>query len=727
MKIMRYSSFLVINYLVTGFKNIFFEIVLVSALLAAYPDSAYCQRKIVSLNGNWNITETNTAEQLPKTFDHSVPVPSLIDMAWPKFKEIKKGADSSRYFWYRKTFTIDGAIPQTVILQIKKATYSKQLFINGNEVYIHQTAFSSYESNIRQFLKTGKQENELLLRLGTFDNFPDTMINGNDFEKKKFLPGIFDDVNLILSNGPYIENIQVVPDINNKKIKVVAAVNTFGKKGKQIINYQVKEVLSKKIIYSGSVTAKLDGGIDTIVFEARLKNCKLWSPENPFLYELKTTAGKDDQITRFGMRSFRFDKISKTAILNNQTYYLRGTNVPVYRFFEDSLRKNLPWDKQWVRLLFTRFKEMHWNIVRFHIGPAPQFWYDIADELGMLIQDEYAIWGGKGGIKKQISADHIALEYAEWMKERWNHPSIVIWDAQNETVAKQTAIAINKVRHLDLSNRPWDNGYSAPASEDDPIEAHPYLFYPYHLKDAKEPEEGLLKHVMGKMRIPSNDPNEQDPSPEGKRYNNAVILNEYAWLWVNRDGSPTTLSENVYNNFFKDVATNEQRIEKCCRLTAALTEYWRAHRTSAAVMYFAGLSYSRPFFPRGETSDLLQNVDQLIYWPAFTKYVKSAFSPIGLMVDTWEKKYQQGTPIVVPVYLINDLNKTWNGVIELDILTNDTVVSHQIINNSTAPFKVVIENFKVLIPAIPGNYTLIARINYNGERVESVRDIPVTK
>jgi hypothetical protein len=301
----------------------------------------------------------------------------------------------------------------------------------------------------------------------------------------------------------------------------------------------------------------------------------------------------------------------------------------------------------------------------------------------------------------------------------------VIWDGQNETVAKQTAIAINTVRHLDLSNRPWDNGYSAPASENDPIEAHPYLFYPYHLKDAKEPEGGLLKHLMGKKRIPSNDPNEQDPAADGKKYNNAIILNEYAWLWVNRDGSATTLSENVYNNFFKDVVTNEQRIEKCARLTAALTEYWRAHRTSAAVMYFAGLSYSRPTAPRGETSDLLQNVEKFIYLPAFAKYVKAAFSPVGLMIDTWEKVYVPGKEITVPVYLINDLNKAWNGTVTLDITKNGTVVSRQTMPYISEAFEVAIKNFTLKIPAEAGDYKLTARIYFKGQKVESIRDIPV--
>ena len=67
-------------------------------------------------------------------------------------------------------------------------------------------------------------------------------------------------------------------------------------------------------------------------------------------------------------------------------------------------------------------------------------------------------------------------EYTEWMRERWNHPCVVIWDGQNETVTSETGKAIRAVRHLDLSGRPWDNGWSQPQAPTDCVEAHPYAF-----------------------------------------------------------------------------------------------------------------------------------------------------------------------------------------------------------------------------------------------------------
>ena len=63
------------------------------------------------------------------------------------------------------------------------------------------------------------------------------------------------------------------------------------------------------------------------------------------------------------------------------------------------------------------------------------------------------------------------------MRDNWNHPSVAVWDANNET--KDALFGdqiIPAVRGLDLSNRPWENSYNQPVGPDDPIEDHPYLF-----------------------------------------------------------------------------------------------------------------------------------------------------------------------------------------------------------------------------------------------------------
>lgn len=83
------------------------------------------------------------------------------------------------------------------------------------------------------------------------------------------------------------------------------------------------------------------------------------------------------------MREFRFKPRQGgrpgRAWLNDKPYFMRGSNVTSYRFLEDPDRGELPWNEDWMRLLHRRFKDMHWNSLRYCIGFPPQFWFRVAD------------------------------------------------------------------------------------------------------------------------------------------------------------------------------------------------------------------------------------------------------------------------------------------------------------------------------------------------------------
>ena len=226
----------------------------------------------------------------------------------------------------------------------------------------------------------------------------------------------------------------------------------------------------------------LDPGEEKVVTQTiTIPDAHLWSPEDPFLYVLETSTGGDSVTTRFGMREFRFDAATKRAYLNGKVYYLRGSNITLHRFFEDPLCQDLPWNEAWVRKLLGDLpKKMHWNYFRFCIGPVPDRWLDICDEDGLLIQNEFFVWtGGPGwykGYSRTHDADEMIRQYKDWMRDNWNHPSVAVWDANNETKDDIFgAKIIPAVRPLDLSNRPWENSYNPPAGPNDPVEDHPYL------------------------------------------------------------------------------------------------------------------------------------------------------------------------------------------------------------------------------------------------------------
>jgi beta-galactosidase len=703
-----------------------FQLVIVFIFFAFCGCKSGTTRNVISLNGVWDFELNSNPDAIPDSFTRKIQVPGLVDLAVPAIEKPGFKRDSNKYYWYKTKFTLNKST-DVCLLKIHKAQYGKKIFLNNKLVAEHFPSYTSLSIDISKFLNNSGSENELVIRIGSFYNFPDSFVAGNDFEKQRFISGIYDDVELIQSSFPFIQNVQVAPDINKKCITVLSEINSEGKSGKFNFEYIVKEHKTGKEVCKGSTKVVATGGIDTSRIVIEIPNCKLWSPKDPFLYDLTLNTGSDSYNTRFGMREFKFDTVSGRAKLNGKIFYMNGTCVPVFRFFEDSLRGNYPWNKEWVRKLNTQFLSLNWNVIRYHVGPAPDFWYDLADEMGILIQDEFAIWFGYGhkDIRPNLRAKNIAAEYKDWMRERWNHPCVIIWDAQNESVTPETGKAINMVRNLDLSNRPWDNGWSRPQSPTDAIESHPYLFHEYREKITKLPDEGILKSLFGKVRQPYNDPGEHDSEKGKVKYNNIRFINEYGWLWVNRDGSATTLSENVYKNLYGDTVTNEQRLYLYARLEALLTEYWRCHRTCTGVMHFAGLTYSRPNEPRGQTSDNFKNLETLEFDPFFLKYVKPAFQPVCLMVDTWEKEYKSGEIIDVPVHIINDLYSDWQGEMLLTISISGKIVSSQKISVAVKSLGKEIKNFKVEIPKNKGKYEIQATIKLNNEDVFSVRDMLV--
>ena len=80
------------------------------------------KRKIISLDGSWEIAQ-GQMDIIPDTFTGKVPVPGLIDMAEPAFKDVGLKSDLRQAFWYRRGFKIEQDVPDAAILKIGKAKY----------------------------------------------------------------------------------------------------------------------------------------------------------------------------------------------------------------------------------------------------------------------------------------------------------------------------------------------------------------------------------------------------------------------------------------------------------------------------------------------------------------------------------------------------------------------------------------------------------------------------
>jgi hypothetical protein len=710
-------------------KSLIISFSLLIIIINANAQNTY-KRHIISLNGTWQIAE-GKKDIVPKSFHHSIQVPGLVSLASPPFidagpfinagPKLKDRDSLFQYdtlreaFWYRRTFTVQGSIPAIAMLKISKAMFGTKVFLNGKDLGEHLPCFTPGFFNVKDALKTG--ENELIVRVGSSRYaVPLSIPNGFDYGKERYIPGIYDNVELILSGTPHIIRVQAVPDISNKQLGVQLNVANSDEETISKIGFTIREVKSKKIVGQLNKAVKLSGyGKEDIVdVKIPIKNCHLWSPEDPFLYTLEVNTNADEYSTRFGMREFHFDTVTKKAALNGKPYFLRGSNVTIYRFFEDSPCKGLPWNPTWVRKLHKSFKQFHWNSLRYSIGFPPEAWYRIADEEGFLIQDEFPIWWygdtGWGSWPKELKADELVKEFTEWMQDRWNHPCVVIWDASNETVyingkTDETGEAVSRIRSLDLSNRPWDNSFSPTRAAGDVFESHPY-----HFDDPKFQLKDIAK---------------ADIIPQGNQYPNTgkypVIINEYGWLWLNRDGSATTLTKELYKNLLGENSTMAQRRHLYATYMAAETEFWRCHRQSAGVLHFAALGYSRS---DGETSDHFLNVEKLQYESEFLKYMPDAFAPAGLMLDEWGNEIKTGKTHDFRIIAINDLEPEWKGMVRLQIMKDGKVIIGQSSNLVIPSYGQKTLTIPCVTPQKTGLYTVVALLEREGKKpVKSIREI----
>ncbi|HWH68649.1 MAG TPA: hypothetical protein VNT26_04655, partial [Candidatus Sulfotelmatobacter sp.] len=187
----------------------------------------------------------------------------------------------------------------------------------------------------------------------------------------------------------------------------------------------------------------------------------------------------------------------------------------------------------------------------------------------------------------------------------------------------------------------------------------------------------------------------------------APLINEYGWLWLNRDGTPTRLTENLYPQLLGTTnSTARERLDLYAYLLGAKTEFWRAHRHYAGIIHFVYLTCS---YPGVYTADHFRDVTRLKLDPAFADYMGEAFKPLGVYINFFHPTLQACSSRTFPVMLINDEAKPVSGKLLLT-LENE---KGKAVARAEQPFAMTALGDQTLqlpltIPDTPGKYTLKA-------------------
>lgn len=689
-------------------------------------------RTTINLNGIWDFDQTELSVQ-PSKFNRKIPVPGLVHLALPKieeynkfFKRPDKAIDGGwerkliatdytpRYSWYRKKITLGNELKDLdAVLTIKKSQYVTQVFVNGIDLGRFIECYTPIDVAITRALKYG-QENEILLKVGDRFWLPSQAAGGTDKEKEHYIPGIWDDVSISFTKKMRVNRFLALPFLKDKKVTVKAKIwnhNRFltpADPKTDRVNYQVKvyEKISRKLVAEtkGAVNILRDQ-LAEISVDLPMENPHAWSPDDPFLYtaelSLSTAGAESDQVERaFGMRDF--ERRGKSFYLNGEKTYLRGSNITLQRFFEDPECGNLAWDKEWVKkMLIDIPKNMDWNSMRICVGIVPDFWYDIADEYGLLFQNEWLYWQMHGW------DDQIRKEYTDWVWADGSHPSIVIWDAINENQNQFIGnVLIPELKTLDPT-RIWDAGYMTATSmaNDDMDEPHTYQ---------GRKKDGILKtpYPLGNLKFrPEIVRNLEESS-------SAQLVNEYGWVWLWRDGTPSKLTTPIYDYYMGTKTTVDERRNFQAYWLQCETEWMRSNRAVAGLLAFCLLTnnygYTGDWFT-GHIKDLTPS--PTMYW------FKHCFATTNVFINVTDERYAKGQAVHTPGdYLnfnftgVNDANQAKTGVVNVKLLNSKgvTVFSDTVSVNLPAADRIEIP-YSFSLPKVSDGYLLLTEFTEKGK------------
>ena len=228
-------------------------------------------------------------------------------------------------FWYRRTFQIDGAVPALARLKIHKACYGTGVFLNGDFIGEHLPCFTPVVFNVTKHLRGDGQTNELAIRVGGYRNLvPPTMPDGRDGEKNRDIPGIYDSVELILSETPHIVRVSSRARIADEES---SRHGDHRQRGRSVFNAHKLPRIRSCQRPTGRLGRSPSGGDGcrqgTI---GRVAGSDRRLPTLVARGSVLVSAGDhrhpvDTLSTQFGMRTFTFDPKTKWAMLNGKPYF----------------------------------------------------------------------------------------------------------------------------------------------------------------------------------------------------------------------------------------------------------------------------------------------------------------------------------------------------------------------------------------------------------------------
>ncbi len=336
--------------------------------------------------------------------------------------------------WYQREVVVPSDWKGSrITLYLERPHTETRLWINDTEVGMQNSLSVPHVFEISKYLKTGN--NTITIRI---DNRTKDIDVGKDShsitdQTQGNWNGVVGRLELQSAPVTYIDDLQIFPDLNNKKavVKLNIEGNTSGTltlaaesfNGSKI--HKVNPVSSPFAIKNGQATELT---VDLPMGNDFLK----WDEFNPNLYKLtatlNTNKGEDRKEVQFAMREFAIE--GKYFYVNGQKTMLRGT-VENCVF---PLTGYAPMDEESWEKVFRICRNFGLNHMRFHSFCPPEAAFKAADKVGFYLQPEGPSWPNHGSsLGDGRPVDNYLWEEAQRIvKEYGNYSSFCMFAIGNE-------------------------------------------------------------------------------------------------------------------------------------------------------------------------------------------------------------------------------------------------------------------------------------------------------